>query len=67
MSAHILRRPLAERFIEDEDAFITDSRYQGRIVRGSSMDLEVEFPDGSVAHCVAGVWDVGPLKMGDRH
>ena len=62
MSAHIIRKPVAERFVEDEDAFIQDARYQGQIVRGSGRDLEVKFPDGSVASCRAGVWDVGPLE-----
>jgi hypothetical protein len=61
MSAHQMRRPIAERFIEDDDAFIQDARYQGRIARSEGMMLEVEFPDGGVAHCEYGQWAVGPL------
>lgn len=61
MSAHQMRRPIAERFIEDDDAFIQDARYQGRIAPSEGMMLEVEFPDGSVAHCEYGQWAVGPL------
>lgn len=64
MSAHILRRPLAERFVEDEDAFIQDARYQGQITKGSGNMLEVAFPDGSLAHCEHGMWAVGPLQKG---
>jgi hypothetical protein len=65
------RQPLAERFVADEDAFIQDPTYQdptyqGRITKGSGNDLEVAFPDGSVAHCRAGDWRVGPLLAEDR-
>ena len=65
MSALMKRQPLAERFVADEDAFIQDPTYQGRITKGSGNDLEVAFPDGSVAHCRAGDWRVG-LLLADR-